>query len=162
MKMALITYGSKYNSLYESDHHFRSMFTTLPSVVLQTVIQRVNVVNARWKKKKKTEDVPSNNSSREVPQRTVLSAASDLHEEKGLIEALSVNHKSETPIKYYSYSVGIAEDNLINQKVLFDIEVDIVDNRQKAVNQAAVKSYDIISMDIQMPVIVRIYGIGYV
>jgi signal transduction histidine kinase/ActR/RegA family two-component response regulator len=53
----------------------------------------------------------------------------------------------------------IAEDNTINQKVLNRTlnrigleEIDIVDNGQKAVEAAASKVYDIIFMDLQMPV----------
>ena len=52
-----------------------------------------------------------------------------------------------------------AEDNKINQKVLNRIltklgvaELDIVDNGRKAVQISATKSYDIIFMDIEMPV----------
>jgi two-component system sensor histidine kinase/response regulator len=55
--------------------------------------------------------------------------------------------------------VLIAEDNKINQKVLHRTlkrigleHVDIVENGQKAVNASASKAYDIIFMDLQMPV----------
>jgi CheY-like chemotaxis protein len=53
----------------------------------------------------------------------------------------------------------VAEDNKINQKVLNRTlnrigleEIDIVDDGQKAVEAAASKAYDIIFMDLQMPV----------
>jgi CheY-like chemotaxis protein len=55
--------------------------------------------------------------------------------------------------------VLIAEDNLVNQKVLVRMltrlgaeNVDIVDNGEKAVDLEASKTYDLILMDMQMPV----------
>jgi CheY-like chemotaxis protein len=60
---------------------------------------------------------------------------------------------------YEKIKVLIAEDNLINQKVLNRMLtrlglklVDIVDNGRKAVDLCAEKQFDIIFMDLQMPV----------
>jgi signal transduction histidine kinase/ActR/RegA family two-component response regulator len=60
---------------------------------------------------------------------------------------------------YEKIKVLIAEDNLINQKVLHRMltrlglkHVDIVDNGRKAVDLCAVKEFDIVFMDLEMPV----------
>ena len=59
-----------------------------------------------------------------------------------------------------SLRVLIAEDNLVNQKVLHRTlkrigleQIDIVDNGEKAVNAAADTKYDVIFMDLQMPIL---------
>ncbi|WP_421878196.1 ATP-binding protein [Marinoscillum sp.] len=52
----------------------------------------------------------------------------------------------------------MAEDNLINQMVVksllqdMDVELDIVENGQEAINAIYKKTYDIILMDVQMPI----------
>ena len=62
-------------------------------------------------------------------------------------------------VSYKDYKFLIAEDNLINQKVLLRIlnrlgiqNVEIVDNGQKAVDLEAEREFDVILMDMQMPV----------
>jgi len=54
----------------------------------------------------------------------------------------------------------MAEDNKINQKVLLRLlqrlgveNVDVVDNGQEAVDAEAAKEYDIVLMDMQMPIL---------
>lgn len=60
--------------------------------------------------------------------------------------------------KLSSLKVLMVEDNLVNQKVTsamlkhFGIESDIAENGQEAVDMVQQKSYDIIFMDCQMPV----------
>ena len=63
------------------------------------------------------------------------------------------------PVDYGSLRVLIAEDNLVNQKVLARnlnalgmVHVTIVDNGQEAVDIANEKTFDVIFMDMQMPV----------
>jgi two-component system, sensor histidine kinase len=60
---------------------------------------------------------------------------------------------------YTKLKILIAEDNLINQKLAKSLlhkigyeDVDIVENGKKAVEALSVKSYDVILMDIQMPI----------
>jgi CheY-like chemotaxis protein len=61
--------------------------------------------------------------------------------------------QNATPAK-----VLIAEDNTLNQKLMammfdkLDVKVDIVSNGQEAVTAALANSYDVVLMDIQMPV----------
>jgi two-component system, sensor histidine kinase and response regulator len=56
------------------------------------------------------------------------------------------------------YNVLLVEDNLINQKVILgylddtSVQVDMVMNGAEAVNKANSKQYDLIFMDIQMPI----------
>jgi CheY-like chemotaxis protein len=61
--------------------------------------------------------------------------------------------------RFRKVSVLIVEDNLINQKVLFKMlerlgveRIDIANNGQEAVDMEAEKNYDVIFMDMQMPV----------
>jgi CheY-like chemotaxis protein len=65
----------------------------------------------------------------------------------------------DAPKSYTDIKILIAEDNLINQKVLVRmltnlgvIKVDVVDNGQKAVDQEASEDSDVVLMDMQMPV----------
>lgn len=57
-----------------------------------------------------------------------------------------------------SPSILVAEDNLLNQKLMsilfskLNVQIDLVSNGQEAVEAASLKSYDLILMDIQMPV----------
>ncbi len=60
----------------------------------------------------------------------------------------------------YSGKVLVAEDNIINQKLIvnilkgFGLDVDVADNGREAVDKRrATKDYDLIFMDIQMPVL---------
>lgn len=54
-------------------------------------------------------------------------------------------------------SILVAEDNHVNQKLMallfkkLNLEIDIVSNGEEAVAAALSKSYDLIMMDIQMP-----------
>ena len=56
------------------------------------------------------------------------------------------------------YHILLAEDNLINQKVVLgylndtSIKVDVVENGEEAIYQLKDKKYDLILMDIQMPI----------
>lgn len=57
-----------------------------------------------------------------------------------------------------AFNILLAEDNLINRKVILGyledtlINVDIVENGQEAIDKLKEKKYDLILMDIQMPV----------
>jgi CheY-like chemotaxis protein len=60
---------------------------------------------------------------------------------------------------YANIRVLVAEDNKINQKVMHRmllrlglVQIDIVENGQEAVDREATQIYDVILMDIQMPV----------
>jgi len=74
-------------------------------------------------------------------------------------EEKTLTNPSALPDNFEHLNVLIAEDNLINQKVLrrslenIGIKnIDIVDNGEKAVKVSATMDYDIIFMDLQMPV----------
>ncbi len=60
--------------------------------------------------------------------------------------------------KCYPFQILIVEDNPINQKILLlmlenlGYQTEVVDNGQKAVNSFLSRSYDLILMDIQMPI----------
>ena len=71
----------------------------------------------------------------------------------------NTNEKSETSKskKYDGFAVLIAEDNLINQKIAFNllkalgVKSDIAPNGKEALNACKNKCYDLVFMDIQMP-----------
>ncbi len=60
--------------------------------------------------------------------------------------------------KCYPFQILIAEDNPVNQRILLlmlenlGYQADVVDNGQRAVNSFLNRSYDLIFMDIQMPI----------
>jgi CheY-like chemotaxis protein len=63
-----------------------------------------------------------------------------------------------TIVPYHEFRVLIAEDNLINQKVLSRMltklgvtNLTIVDDGEKAVEREAAEAFDVIFMDMQMP-----------
>jgi signal transduction histidine kinase/CheY-like chemotaxis protein len=59
---------------------------------------------------------------------------------------------------YQNISILIAEDNALNQEVIkgmlnpFGFEITIVDNGQKCIDECKMKMYDLILMDINMPI----------
>jgi len=73
-------------------------------------------------------------------------------------------HKKETvdredkPLKFNDVTALVAEDNLVNQKLIksvlnrFGVDVTIVSNGEEAVAYRRKDEYDIIFMDVQMPV----------
>lgn len=71
---------------------------------------------------------------------------------------LEDGNKEKTTPDLSQYHILLAEDNLINQKVVLgylndtSIKVDVVENGEEAINQLENKKYDLILMDIQMPI----------
>lgn len=75
------------------------------------------------------------------------------------LQTLHSSTKEDTKEYFQNIRILIAEDNVINQKVLhrtlnrIGVEtIDIVDNGKKAVEASNDKTYDICFMDMQMPV----------
>jgi signal transduction histidine kinase/CheY-like chemotaxis protein len=121
-KSMLLTFGPNY-CVKESAGHYRSLVQVIPSVLLQSL----------------------------------GGYCESLIVGRGLTRSLS--NSSMHSIPYTGLKVLIAEDNVINQKVLHRMlkrlgiaDVDIVDNGQKAVLQEASREYDVVLMDMQMPV----------
>jgi CheY-like chemotaxis protein len=119
----LVTFGPNY-SVQETNSHYRSLVQMLQCVLMQSIASHV---------------VASNKAITRI-QPDALLAPLDWDALKKL-------------------RVLIAEDNLINQKVLsrclqrLGIEdIAIVDNGQKAVDQCSETQYDLVFMDMQMPV----------
>jgi signal transduction histidine kinase/ligand-binding sensor domain-containing protein/CheY-like chemotaxis protein len=65
---------------------------------------------------------------------------------------------NENFAKHYPLSILVAEDNLINQKLIERVlnklgyEIELVDNGKKVLDKLITTVYDVILMDIQMPV----------
>jgi CheY-like chemotaxis protein len=121
-KSMLLTFGPKY-SVQETNCHYRSLAQILPSVLIKSLAAHVIGLER------------TSSSARHVLAAT------------------------DPVIQYGDLRVLVAEDNVINQKVLVRMlaklgvrNVDVVDNGQKAVDQEAQKDYDIVYMDMQMPV----------
>ena len=61
--------------------------------------------------------------------------------------------------EHVSLKILIAEDNRVNQRVLqqmlkrFKLEADIANDGAEAVKRSSLKAYDLIFMDVQMPVL---------
>lgn len=80
--------------------------------------------------------------------------------EKGIIAGNegNANEQFNTHFFYSGTCILVVEDNRINQLFLkhilatFDIEVDVVSNGKEAVEAVTKKKYDLILLDIQMPV----------
>ncbi|WP_421850590.1 ATP-binding protein [Marinomonas sp.] len=93
-----------------------------------------------------------------LPLNISSSNSADLNE-KALNDIVLEEYSEEKNIPDLSqYHILLAEDNLINQKVVLGylndtyIKVDIVENGEEAINQLSNKKYDLILMDIQMPI----------
>jgi len=121
----LLTFGPEY-SVKEATSHYRSLVQVLPSVFLQSIGSHVEAL---------------------------ANAGGNGIGVKGVVKS-DVNG-----VPYKELRVLIAEDNKINQKVLMRMltrlgikNVDIVDNGRKAVDHESSQAYDVVLMDMQMPV----------
>jgi len=69
-----------------------------------------------------------------------------------------ITHNTKKPIKFNHINALVAEDNFINQKLMkqvlnnFGITVTVVNNGKEALKARQTDKYDIIFMDIQMPI----------
>jgi signal transduction histidine kinase len=118
----LLTSGPTYK-VRESSGHFRSLVQMLPSVLMQSMASYVD---------------------------------SSMH---ASLAAKNRNDESSSRESYEDIRVLVAEDNIINQKVLHRMltrlglkHIDMVDNGKKAVDESGIKEYDIVFMDMEMPV----------
>jgi len=119
----LLTHGLNY-SISETNLHFRSIRQVLPSAFMGSLVSQIE-----------------NSLQRENGTRPRM---------------------AEVAVKRISFDqlrILIAEDNVINQKVLARmlcrlgvVDVDVALNGEIAVSKSAEKKYDIIFMDMQMPV----------
>jgi len=123
-KMTVLTYGPHFLSK-EAEGHYRSFSRMLPSVFLKSLGDYV-------KKAQKTNEACLRRS--QILRRSAAASYRDLR-------------------------VLLAEDNLVNQKVAKRIlqrigisQVTVVENGKLAVEEEATGAFDLILMDIQMPV----------
>lgn len=121
-KSILITFGPGY-LVNAADHHIRSPTHMLPYVLIKTLIDNVEATKSE--------------------QRDTAGAS----------------NLSSKFICYSALKILVAEDNLVNQKVLTRMlmrlglsDVDIANNGREAVTMEKEKDYDIILMDMQMPI----------
>lgn len=121
-KSMLLTFGPNYN-VTGANGHYRSLNQVLPSVLMKSFVAQVNSYA---------------NVSKDVKR---------------------VSARQAKPVANSEIRILIAEDNAINQKVLVRmlkrlglVNMDVVDNGKKAVELAASLPYDIVYMDIQMPI----------
>jgi len=142
----LITFGYKNNEV--SAAHVHSPCRVFPSLFLPIL----GDLSARLKTGKVERIDTTLHSSilvinKQTPAKSETALSSSLPMDSGLV--------------YDQLKVLIAEDNRVNQRVLTKTlqrlgittnNIDIVDNGLKAVNAASEKSYDIIFMDMEMPV----------
>jgi CheY-like chemotaxis protein len=166
-KSALLTMGPK-RSVKTSLHHIRDPLQTFPSVLLQAIMDQVTKMNNLSTEESDVTVADnstslSNDFSPEAPlmSRSRTFSASSLcppTETLSLFDVQGISKASKTP-SYTHLRVLIAEDNVVNQKILHRTlvrlglkHIDIVDNGKKAVDHSLVKQYDLVLMDMQMPV----------
>jgi len=132
--VVLVTYGPRY-AVEESPVHFRSLDQVLPSVMVDRILQCMS-----------SAPQPSNTLDNDRKRNNIRKSS------------ISDNGDEVDGIPYADLRILIAEDNLINQKVLSRMlqrlgvkHVDIVDDGQKAVEAEAAEPYDVVMMDMQMP-----------
>ena len=125
-KAVLLTYGPKF-SVPESSGHFRSLCQVLPSVLVKVMLSALKHRQAQGQQIVTHQHQPS---------------FSGIH------------------AMYHDYRILVAEDNQVNQKVLLRMlnrigiqHVRVVSNGLLAVEADRAESYDIILMDMQMPVL---------
>ncbi len=123
----LTTFGPKY-SVKRTERHFRSLTNVLPSVLMKSLAELVCIQ---------------------------LRSKSD-----SSLGGLALRSLGVFKVPLRDIRVLVAEDNRVNQKVIEKMlrrigteSIEIVDDGQKAVNREANTSYDIILMDMQMPVL---------
>ena len=124
-KCTLITFGQAH-SVTEASAHIRAPTALLPCVLVGTI-------------------------------QSALSATAD--EEVTDCESGTLVRAPSDTCEFRDLRVLVAEDNLINQKVMtrmlkrLGVEaVDMVDNGKKAVDMELAQCYDVVLMDMQMPV----------
>ena len=72
---------------------------------------------------------------------------------------ISKDFEKEPDAEHVSLKILIAEDNRVNQRVLqqmlkrFDLEAEIANDGAEAVKKSAIQAYDLIFMEVQMPVL---------
>jgi len=118
----LITFGPKHTHS-QSAYHFHFPSQVMPSALLQSVVDCISP--------------PANEPGPNPLQKS----------------------ETVTTAEYRDWNILVAEDNIINQKVLLRMlrqmgfeYIDVVDNGQKAVEYESVRQYDIVLMDVFMPV----------
>ena len=123
----LLTYGKRFDVGRSSDH-YRSIRQVLPSALMETIAKCMKTVS----------------KSGLQPKRRSLSSNS--------LKALGCN-------PYSHLRVLVAEDNIVNQKVISKLlqrigveNFDVANDGAQAVKAEATTAYDIILMDMQMPV----------
>jgi CheY-like chemotaxis protein len=125
--ISLVTFGPKHIGTDAQDH-FRSLVRLIPSVLVEHLRSYI-----------------SGYQTKRAPPRSASARAASITEAERLC--------------YQRYHVLIAEDNVINQKVLVRMlkrlgltNIDVVDNGQQAVQVEASKAFDVVFMDMSMPV----------
>jgi len=96
-----------------------------------------------------------------IKQSTLFDAIMESFDKKDLIDLTSRKESPQSIMdnpKWHNLNIMLVEDNLINQTVAKEIlgqagiQPDVMNNGKEAVEAVSQKDYDIILMDIQMPV----------
>jgi CheY-like chemotaxis protein len=150
----LWTVGPAY-AVAEGSHHFRNLLQMVPSVLMQRLAEEVEELFSSRRQ-------PSFNSQQGLVDSTApkhTRRVSNRHRigQKKLKTSLQ-NLPTETRDKE-DVAILIVEDNVINQKVLRALlkklgytHVTVVSDGQQAVDAVARDNYDVVLMDVQMPV----------
>lgn len=153
----IMTNGPVGNIEATSDRHFKSLVTVFPSVLLGSISEHIESVTKYVEESSNIEDV---NSGKNFSGPTITVSTPVLTpttpQQTSFQDKTSASDK---PTRLDKLKVLYAEDNLVNQKVLTRVlnrsgikDVTIVNNGQEAVDICKKIEYDIIFMDVQMPV----------
>ena len=134
-KTILITFGPK-GKISQSHCHYHSLVQVFPSVLMQQMVTLCKTNNA--------------GHSPNTSQRDAASAAA---------EAQGISETSIRSTRLEQLNILVAEDNLVNQKVMRRLlkrigisNIQVAENGQIAVDLESQESFDVIFMDVQMPV----------
>jgi len=166
---SLITFGGR-NHIKAAHAHIVAPCRVFPSILLPALSEIVANMRTQMKTREQQQQQqqfvdgcdPNGVCPLELPEEIQLGYSSY---EWGISrpdeddEATKKSKSSDLATFYESMQVLIAEDNLVNQKVLCKTlervglkKIDIVDNGQKACNATEAKHYDVVFMDMEMPI----------
>lgn len=153
----LWTVGPAY-SVAEASHHFRNLLQMVPSVLMQTLAEEVEeLVSSRGQasfntKQDMADSIAPKQTRRQRDSQRVGKKIKKTCPPSSQIPPTETRDKRDI-------SILIVEDNVINQKVLRALlkklgynNVAVVNDGQKAVDAVAHDTYDVVLMDVQMPV----------
>jgi PleD family two-component response regulator len=152
-----MTFGPNY-SVKESKEHYRSIYRARPSLMMHSIL---NCIEENIEQQK---NYCIAIATKSIASTSIASSSHPNHHGHHSplgIGSVTSSNEMTLPVflSYENLCILMAEDNIINQKVLSQMlrrlgikNNDIVDNGLKAVEESEKKEYDVLLLDMQMPV----------